>query len=432
MKMKILLVAVAMATAGMMVNADEASAADLWRTCECRPRGGVPNALVKLKAGKTVRIAYLGGSITEANGWRPKTLAWFRETFPQAKVEEIHAAISGTGSDYGSIRLPNDVLAKKPDLLFVEFRVNGSAGFDYQSTEGIVRQTLAADPTTDICFVYTLCKWMLEPLSVGKQTSFGFAMERVCDHYGLPSIDFAPEIVNRLKDPSTFVFEPTRNALSAEALQMDDRAKRNAADPDRGKLVFAQDGTHPGDAGHGIYRDVVARSMTNLIFPASGQPGPHALPPQLSKNAWLAAETVPATSVLKGPDWTVIPDGRKDPVYGDTFGRTERMLRGGVWTAKEGTTFRIKWVGNTLGFSDIPQAKKGEPPIEIEVSVDGGEPMTYRRARTPETRIYSRFVYLPEYAWREHEAVFTVKKVPAGQRCILGQFLVVGHRVTDK
>ena len=123
------------------------------------------------------------------------------------------------------------------------------------------RQTWAANPKTDICFVYTLCKWMLEPLSVGKQTSFGFAMERVCDHYGLPSIDFAPEIVNRLKDPSTFVFEPTKNALSAEAIQMDDRAKKAATDPDRGKLVFAQDGVHPGAAGHDIYRDVVARSM---------------------------------------------------------------------------------------------------------------------------------------------------------------------------
>ena len=408
-----------------------AFASDVERTCECRPRGGVPNALAKLKAGQTVRIAYLGGSITEANGWRPMTLAWFRSAFPQAKVEEIHAAISGTGSDYGAIRLPVDVLAKKPDLLFVEFRVNGSAGYDYQSTEGIVRQTLAADPTTDICFIYTLCKSQLGQLSAGKQTAFGRAMERVCDHYGLPSIDFAPEIVSRMRDPATFAFEPTRNALAAEAVQMDERAKRAAADPDRGKLVFARDGVHPGAAGHGIYRDIVARSMTNLVFPASGKPGARTMPPPLAKNVWLAAEMVPATNVLTEAAWTVIADGRRDPVYGDTFGRTERMLRGGVWTTAEGTTFRIRWVGNTLGFSDIPQAKKGEPPIEIEVAVDGGKPLTYRRARTPESRIYSRFVYLPEYDWREHEAVFTVKRVPAGQRCVLGQFLVVGHRVAE-
>ena len=407
----------------------DSTRADVTKTCECRPRLGLPNVLAKLKAGEAVRIAYLGGSITEAGGWSPMTLAWFRSAFPQAKVEEIHAAISGTGSDYGAIRLPGDVLSRKPDLLFVEFRVNGSAGYDYQSAEGIVRQTLAANPRTDICFVYTLCEAMLKDLSVGRQTSFGVAMERVCDHYGIPSIDFAPEIVNRLKDPATFVFKPTRQALKAEAIQMDERAKRNAKNPDAGKLVFAQDGVHPGKEGHQLYCDIVVRSMTNCIFPVSGVAKPHMMPPQLSKNVWLATEMVPATNILNGAAWTVIADGRTDPVYGDTFWRTDKMLRGGVWTAQEGATFRIKWIGNTLGFSDIPQAKAGEPPIEIEVAVDGGKPLVYRRDRTPESRIYSRFVYLPEYEWKEHEAVFTVRKVPFGQRCVFGQFLVVGHRL---
>ena len=51
------------------------------------------NVLAKLQAGKEVRIAYLGGSITAQNGWRPKTLGWFAETFPKAKVSEINAAI---------------------------------------------------------------------------------------------------------------------------------------------------------------------------------------------------------------------------------------------------------------------------------------------------------------------------------------------------
>lgn len=413
-------------TAVALAVASSQGASDVTRTCECRPRGGLPNALAKLTAGETVRIAYLGGSITEADGWRPMTLAWFRSAFPQAKVEEIDASISGTGSDFGAIRLQTDVLAKKPDLLFVEFRVNGSAGYDCQSTEGIVRQTFAADPKTDICFVHTLCEVQLKELTAGRQTPFGQALERVCDHYGIPSIDFAPEIVRRMEDQSSFVFKPPRQVLAAEAIQMDWRAKGTAPEPGAGRIVFAKDGVHPGKDGHRIYCDVVARSMTGLVFPASGEVRPHVMPPRLSKNAWIATETLPATNVLTGAAWTVISDGRKDPVYGDTFRRTDRMLRGGVWTTQMGTAFRIRWVGNTLGFSDIPQAKAGEPPIEIEIVVDGGKPLVYRRARTPETRIYSRFVYLPEQAWGEHEAVFTVRRVPPGQRCIFGQFLIVG------
>ena len=40
-------------------------------------RGGIPNALKKLNEadGSEVRIAYLGGSITAAPGWRVKSLA---------------------------------------------------------------------------------------------------------------------------------------------------------------------------------------------------------------------------------------------------------------------------------------------------------------------------------------------------------------------
>jgi hypothetical protein len=43
---------------------------------ECTPRAGLPNFFAKLNTpGAEVRIAYLGGSITAQEGWRPKTLA---------------------------------------------------------------------------------------------------------------------------------------------------------------------------------------------------------------------------------------------------------------------------------------------------------------------------------------------------------------------
>jgi hypothetical protein len=78
---------------------------------EFRSRDGLPNLFAKLQAGGSVRLAYLGGSITAANGWRPKTLAWVQAQSPQARVAQINAAISGTGSDYGACRVQGDVLA---------------------------------------------------------------------------------------------------------------------------------------------------------------------------------------------------------------------------------------------------------------------------------------------------------------------------------
>src|SRR5512135_2926693 len=77
---------------------------------ETSVRQGLPNVYAKLALGQEVRIAYLGGSITEQPGWRPKTLQWFRNEYPAAKILEINAAIGGTGSDLGVFRLQHDVL----------------------------------------------------------------------------------------------------------------------------------------------------------------------------------------------------------------------------------------------------------------------------------------------------------------------------------
>ena len=415
--------------AGNRVVAAE-TADDLRTIRECRPRAGLPNVLKKLRAGGPVRLAYLGGSITEARrGWREKTTDWFRREFPKAAIEEVNAAISGTGSDYGAIRLAADVLAQKPDLLFVEFRVNGSAGFDVPTVEGIVRQARRANPELDICFVYTVADWMLEGLKAGRQTSFGCAMERVCERYGVPSIDFAPAIVAQLDDPSAFVFAPARGGAAVEAVPKDVRAATQAGGAVPDKLVFSMDGTHPTEAGHALYRDILARALTGGIFPVASRPGPHPLPEPLATNAWERCETVPAREILTAPAWRPIADGRQDPVYGDSYNRTERMLKGGFETTTEGAAFTVSWDGTVLGFSDIPQAKEGEKPIVIEVSVDGGKPVVFERRRTREKRIYSRFVYLPEQPQGRHTAVFTVKRIPAGQRCILGQFLVIGRRL---
>ena len=139
---------------------------------ECRPRAGLANFFAKAnQAGAEVKVAYLGGSITAQNGWRPKTLAYFQKTYPTAKFSETNAAIGGTGSDLGVFRLKQDVLDSKPDLMFVEFAVN-DGGADpkqiHRCMEGIVRQTWKALPQCDICFVYTVTEALIPPMLDGK------------------------------------------------------------------------------------------------------------------------------------------------------------------------------------------------------------------------------------------------------------------------
>src|SRR5690606_34166632 len=112
---------------------------------EFSERGGVPNFFSKLKPGAEVNMAYIGGSITEAReGWRDLTFGWFRTMYPQTKFNQINAAIGGTGSNLGVFRMEQDVLSKKPDLIFVEFAVNdhGRNPADiHRAVEGIIRKT---------------------------------------------------------------------------------------------------------------------------------------------------------------------------------------------------------------------------------------------------------------------------------------------------
>jgi lysophospholipase L1-like esterase len=367
---------------------------------ELRARDGLPNFFARLVAGGPVRIAYLGGSITAAQGWRPKTLAWFKAQYPAAEVIEINAAISGTGSDYGACRVAGDVLAKNPDLVFMEHRVNGGGGYEARSVEGIVRQIWSRSPRTDICLVYTLSQGMLRDLQAGRQTSFGAVMETVANAYGIPSIDLGVEIARR--------------ELAGELI-----FKTNA--PVAGKLVFSADGVHPGDAGHEVYRDIIARSMVALK-PVAGV-GPHRLPAPLAPRCWEEAALLPVTNAVLSAGWTVV-DPARDAVYRDDFGRTHAMLRGAVKCDRAGETITVKWHGTTLGFADIPQGNE----IIVEITLDqSATPVVIKRPQTELNRRYARFFYLPEQAPGEHTAVLRVKNLPAGLSFYAGQVLVVGH-----
>ena len=219
---------------------------------ECHPRDGLPNFLAKVNTpGAEVRIGYLGGSITAQNGWRPKTLAHFQKTYPTAKISEINAAIGGTGSDLGVCRLKQDVLDHKPDLMFVEFAVNdGGAPPNqiFKCMEGIVRQTWRTFPDCDICFVYTVTEALVPALLEGNFQRSASAMEKIADHYGIPTIHMGLEVAKLAK---------AGKLLWKAKLPKTDEEKRAVGD----KFVFAPDSVHPhAETGHELYLQAIVRS----------------------------------------------------------------------------------------------------------------------------------------------------------------------------
>lgn len=366
-------------------------------TEELRVRDGLPNAFAKLNAGEEVRVAYVGGSITDAEGWRGKTFAELKEQYPKANLIQVEAAVPGTGADFAACRLADDVLVHKPDLVFVEFRVNLGGGFEARAIEGLVRQLWEANPETDICLVYTIGKWMIDDISSGKQHFFGKIMETMANEYGIPSIDLGVEVMKQMKNDE-LVFQTDK--------------------PVEGKLWFSKDGVHPIDAGHELYATIVLRSFQTMK--EYGSPAPHKLPTPLEKDHFANASLIPASAFKTSKHWKPV-DVETDEIYNRDANRTADMLRGAVKATKVGETLEFDWEGKLICFTHIPQGNG----MEIEVSLDGGASKTYTLDQESNKNIFARFQYAMEQEPGKHSAKLTVTKLPEGQTFYAGQILVI-------
>ncbi len=356
------------------------------RAVECRERGGLPNLFAKLTAGRAVRIAYLGGSITEQEGWRPKSLAWFQARFPSAAISQINAAIGGTGSELGVFRLDHDVLAHQPDLLFVEFAVNDSGAPAEQierCMEGIVRQTWRRAPATDVCFVYTLSADMLPTLEAGWFPRSAAVMEAVAEHYAIPSIHFGVEVA-RLAKAGQLLFKGPLPTTPAQ---------RSA---DAGKVVFSPDGVHPYPAtGHVLYVEALARSM--LKMQGLGQPGPHRLPPPLRADNWEAAKMLPLSQAALSAGWRRLTPAR------DALARRFGNRLPELWEARHpGETIMFRFRGIAARVYDLMGPDAGR----VFVAVDDQAPEA--RSRFDAYCTYYRLNSLPITA-NLPDAVHTVR-----------------------
>lgn len=88
------------------------------------------NVMKKAASGEEITVSFIGGSITQGSTANDETCYaklvhnWFSETFPNANVKYNRAGIGATGSYIGVHRVESDVIANKPDVVFVEFSVN--------------------------------------------------------------------------------------------------------------------------------------------------------------------------------------------------------------------------------------------------------------------------------------------------------------------
>jgi len=237
-------------------------------------RRNIARFFTKLRAGKPVTVAYFGGSITAGSGasdpaktsYRALVTEWLRGRYPQSQITEVNAAVGGTGSLYGTMRARRDVIAHKPDLVFIEFAVNDAGEKEdvvKRAVEGIIRQLLTVPQPAEVVLVYT---------STATRNACVEWHEAVANYYRIPAINLQDQIWSLI---------------------------------DAGKIAptaFWKDGVHPLDEGYSVY----AKLITEFLAAQEQQtPSPliRTLQPPLISDELTYGELIPYAQLKRDPGW---------------------------------------------------------------------------------------------------------------------------------
>ena len=222
-------------------------------TVEFNQRQGLPNFFAKATKGDSVKVGFLGGSITEAVGWRDNIMNWLKARYKNNKIVQVNAAIGGTNSTYGVFRIEKDLLAKSNyDLIFIEFAVNDS-GTDPEvekSIEGLFRKIWGKNPKTDICMIYTVAATYLTDVANGKMNMTASKHDSIASYYKIPSVFMGLETYHAIQSDTVSWYTPITDAKN----------EKNA----KGQYVFTGDNTHPTVFGHNFYTKIISRSLAKM------------------------------------------------------------------------------------------------------------------------------------------------------------------------
>ena len=228
----------------------------LRNTCGRDPfiklRSPLLNSLVRFQKGKKGRVAFLGGSITEMEGWREMVCRALENRFPETDFDFVNAGVGSTDSTLGAFRLARDVFGQgRVDLLFVEYAVNdhhnGRTEVErVRGMEGIVRQARTINPEIDVVIQYLAEPDKMDAIRRGETPPEIASHERVAACYKIPVVDEASSVTERI-DAGEFTWKDFRDL-------------------------------HPSPFGHRVYARAIDRlfdSAWNVALEANAATAPH-------------------------------------------------------------------------------------------------------------------------------------------------------------
>ena len=306
-------------------------------------RGDYKNARIRFIREKKGHVAFLGGSITEMNGYRAMVCSDLQRRFPKTKFTFTNAGISSTCSNTGAFRLATDVLAHGPvDLLFVEYAVNDdqdaghNAKYANRGMEGIIRHLRQHNPHADVVMTHFVNPGMLQTILSGKTPMTARVHEVVAERYGVSSIYLSLEIAQRIQ---------------------------------AGVLTWKQfGGTHPAPAGNRICADLIEQLFStaeaNSPLRTQDQRVAYELPEPIDAGSFASGRFLEHSVATIKSGWTIgVPEWKSLP--GSKRGRFLNIPM--LHADKPGAEFTVNFRGRSLGAYVVAGPDAGA----LEVSVDG-------------------------------------------------------------
>ncbi len=191
-------------------------------------------AMKKAANGEKITIATIGGSITQGssainheNCYAERFFAWWKNKFADGNLEFVNAGLGGTDSYLGVHRMNDELLAKKPDVVIVEFAVNDSnPDFHINSYDSLVRKILLSEQNPAVILLFT---------TMEDGTNLQETHSKIGKAYDLPMLSYRDHIMPKIN--------------SKEVLWSD----------------ISPDNIHPNDAGHEIVGGILYNYL-DMIF----------------------------------------------------------------------------------------------------------------------------------------------------------------------
>jgi len=324
-------------------------------------RGSYANSKRVFETTGKGRVAFLGGSITEMDGYRPMICDYLTKKFPQTEFDFVAAGISSTCSDVGAFRLETDVLqGKTVDLFFVEFAVNDDQDgmFELERSirgmEGVVRHIRTVCPNVDIIMTFFVNENLMAKYREGAVATSIRAHKQVAERYEISTIDLAKEI---------------QEEIDSRAITWEEFG-----------------GVHPAPRGNRICADMIAAVLDRAWKePTVKECVAHTMPEPLDKfsyaNAGFRGFDAIETNVgaindatppqeggfrLYTPDWSKIPGGFRQTFADKPF----------LCAEKPGAEISFEFEGNALGLFVLAGPDAGVVESQID-GVDAGKVNAY-------------------------------------------------------